>query len=744
MKKVSFGKVIVAILMSFIVCFGFPRLASADEVPMRTTINNESPLLLSAVYGNTEDSLWWGNTLQGAWNAIPDDLKPYAAIELHPAKVCKPTSCIPKDSDALRAWYKNMLDEAQTHDIPVFLVIMSAGERDTVSTEWLEEQFQKYDVLKGVMNIENYWIYNDDTASHSADYLNVCAKYGAHFIWHDHENWFWQRVMNNEKFRTAAKAHSKNLVLATKNTPIRDDASTDSAVNGLWLSGYCDNWGSSADTWKWWEKHYTDVFEPAGARKRDMRSYCSEPESMLGMEMMNVYMNGGTVYNFECAAYTFMDHDKPTPAFTDGIVPMFRRAVEHPAPSREEVRNRTKVVFWEKDGDISSVPNFYTDLYSDDETMPLYDTGRYGVVPVISAHVSQEDIAHLFPNAEVLTKKSSQMGSRVDYFNSRYPSLYQGDLFAQRVGSSWYAYNSNVNVDKSQTASLPLYSSHAGTLDLTLGSHAYAIVDEGDSIVDITLDNYRVDKSSLWAAEGNFDASQSWKDGELQLSDWLANNYCEHPDDDELRESVVTLHTSSAAAKPVVTVEGDANRMQKTEEWDPARGTLTLRVKHNGMVKIHVSSLPEVAIPQPEEAPYDASLVNVAYGKHATQSSTDYNGSADRAVDGTRNGSFGLGSVTHTGVNGNAWWEVDLGSPYAVDEIDIFNRTDAEPGRLKNYKVELFDAMGNVVWSATDSEMPNPSKSFDVGGKTGVKVRVTLNTPNVPLSLAEVVVKAKV
>lgn len=86
--------------------------ASSQEAVMRTRISNTSPLLLSAVYGNTPDSLWWGNTLEGAWSAVPDDIKPYAAIELHPAKVCKPTSCIPKDTPELRAWYKHMLDEA--------------------------------------------------------------------------------------------------------------------------------------------------------------------------------------------------------------------------------------------------------------------------------------------------------------------------------------------------------------------------------------------------------------------------------------------------------------------------------------------------------------------------------------------------------------------------------------------------------------------------------------------------------
>lgn len=186
--------------------------ASSQDAVMRTRISNTSPLLLSAVYGNTPDSLWWGNTLEGAWSAVPDDIKPYAAIELHPAKVCKPTSCIPKDTPELRAWYKHMLDEAQLLGIPVFLVIMSAGERQTVPAEWLAEQFETYSVLRGAMNIENYWIYNDDLPTNAAKYLEVCARYGGHFIWHDHENWFWQRVMSK-------KLPSRDSSLALRSSP---------------------------------------------------------------------------------------------------------------------------------------------------------------------------------------------------------------------------------------------------------------------------------------------------------------------------------------------------------------------------------------------------------------------------------------------------------------------------------------------------------------------------------------------
>ena len=45
--------------------------ASSQDAVMRTRISNTSPLLLSAVYGNTPDSLWWGNTLEGGLVRCP-------------------------------------------------------------------------------------------------------------------------------------------------------------------------------------------------------------------------------------------------------------------------------------------------------------------------------------------------------------------------------------------------------------------------------------------------------------------------------------------------------------------------------------------------------------------------------------------------------------------------------------------------------------------------------------------------
>lgn len=732
------GKIITTLFLTItlFLVYSHPVIAEDGANQLRTNISNDSPLLLSAVYGNDQGTdLWWGNTLEGAWAAIPDDVKPYAAIELHPAKVAKPTSCIPKDSPELRAWYTKMLDKAQKNNIPVFLVIMSAGERNTVPATWLAEQFEKYSVLKGVLNIENYWIYNNQLAPNSAKYLEVCAKYGGHFIWHDHEKWFWETIMRDDQFFEAAKKYHKNLVLATKNTPIRDDAGTDSIVNGFWLSGLCDNWGASTDTWKWWEKHYTDTFETG--RRRDMRSYASEPEAMIAMEMMNVYTGGGTVYNFECAAYTFMTNDVPTPAFLKGIIPFFRHAIHHPAPSKQEVINRTKTVFWSGEGGISSLGNFYTGLYSDDETMPLYDTGRYHILPVIPEKISREEVETVFPNATILTKNSPELANRVAYLNSRYPELYQGDAYAQRVGNDWYFYNSNINIDKNQRAVLPMYVNNLDSVEIDMTAHTYGMISEKNDSLTILLNNYRTDKSEMWSLTGNFEASQSWKQGELDLADWLSENYSVHPADKELRPTVLTFR-GQKGEKPYITVTGDEGHYHYQEKWNAETELYTLTILHNGRVEIELATNGDGPTAYPEPEQFDSSRLNLAYGKTSRQSSTDYSGHSSRANDGVIDGDFSHGSVTHTRADAPSWWEVDLGINRSVGNVTVYNRTDAEPQRLSNFDIILYDDQRREVARKYISQLE--SNTFDVvfNGQEARYIKVELKTHGVPLSLAEV------
>ena len=142
---------------------------------------------------------------------------------------------------------------------------------------------------------------------------------------------------------------------------------------------------------------------------------------------------------------------------------------------------------------------------------------------------------------------------------------------------------------------------------------------------------------------------------------------------------------------------------------------------------------------------------NLAAGRPATQSSTDEkNGSvASRAVDGKTDGNFFHLSVTSTGLDPNAWWQVDLEYPATLAAIILWNRTDCCDTRLSDYWVFVSEAPFSPTdtpallarragtWSSHQTASPFPAAKLLLPDVRGRYVRVQLDKPNY-LSLAEV------
>ena len=99
---------------------------------------------------------------------------------------------------------------------------------------------------------------------------------------------------------------------------------------------------------------------------------------------------------------------------------------------------------------------------------------------------------------------------------------------------------------------------------------------------------------------------------------------------------------------------------------------------------------------------------NVAPLGKATQKNTAYNGPADRAIDGNKNGSYGDGGQTHTEENTtNPWWEVDLGADYPIDSVVVWNRTEGDYyTRLNHYTLKVLDASRQVAFEAANLPAP--------------------------------------
>ena len=68
--------------------------------------------------------------------------------------------------------------------------------------------------------------------------------------------------------------------------------------------------------------------------------------------------------------------------------------------------------------------------------------------------------------------------------------------------------------------------------------------------------------------------------------------------------------------------------------------------------------------------------VNLALGRPASQSSTCNGCAASRSVDGNRNTNMWAGSCSNTndGPGGPNWWMVDLGQPYRLNNVVMYNR----------------------------------------------------------------------
>ncbi len=126
---------------------------------------------------------------------------------------------------------------------------------------------------------------------------------------------------------------------------------------------------------------------------------------------------------------------------------------------------------------------------------------------------------------------------------------------------------------------------------------------------------------------------------------------------------------------------------------------------------------------------------NLAASKPAAQSSTPWGADAARAVDGNTSGDWVNNSVTHTGFDAQAWWQVDLGAVKNIREVVLYNRTDCCSNRLANFDVWLYNG-SNWLPVASHPGEASERTAFAINA-SGRWVKVRLRGTNY-LSLAEV------
>ncbi len=109
---------------------------------------------------------------------------------------------------------------------------------------------------------------------------------------------------------------------------------------------------------------------------------------------------------------------------------------------------------------------------------------------------------------------------------------------------------------------------------------------------------------------------------------------------------------------------------------------------------------------------------NIAGNGTPSQSSVDYEGAPERAIDGNTGGVYADASVTHTRIEMAPWWELDFGRGVLVEQVRIFNRTDGElQERLAGARVSIFDGKRRLVWASDLRVAPRPSVTLAPGAE---------------------------
>ncbi len=157
----------------------------------------------------------------------------------------------------------------------------------------------------------------------------------------------------------------------------------------------------------------------------------------------------------------------------------------------------------------------------------------------------------------------------------------------------------------------------------------------------------------------------------------------------------------------------------------PGTGELSLAYESATISKTQISDL------------YGAPA-NIALQGTASQSSTDFDGHPELAIDGDTNGFYSNDSVTHTTIEEDPWWQVDFGEDRPIEIITIYGRLDGCcVDALSDFTILVIDNTGATTFSQSFTSPPYPYIHLETEGVQGSIVKVQAHGTT-SLSLAEV------
>lgn len=320
------------------------------------------------------------------------------------------------------------------------------------------------------------------------------------------------------------------------------------------------------------------------------RQWLTEPEALLGIEAMNIYLNGGCVYNFEHPAYTYGVRNEESPLFSNVIKEFFRYVINNPSPSKNEMRAKTKSLLY---GNFTQNGNgnYFVGLNTEMSQSPAYTTGRYGNIPAVPSSIERNKIESRLSGSQIklIDMNSSELSNitnRKEYFNKLYKEEYNGNIFAQKLDNRWFIYNYKYNENINQKGSFDIANIKS---EVTLEPHTYLIMEDNNQSINIKLNNYRTNKDSLWEGAKNADEAKKLPEmSKVDALNWVYDSYIKNTNNGEKRTSVIKLMNIDKA--PTITnvngIEGSYDI--PTVKYNSETRSAEITIKNNGNIDFDI------------------------------------------------------------------------------------------------------------------------------------------------------------
>jgi Glycosyl hydrolase family 98 C-terminal domain/Glycosyl hydrolase family 98/Domain of Unknown Function (DUF1080)/Bacterial Ig-like domain (group 4) len=576
-----------ALLLSFVV--GLVRPPAAHGATMRRPIDSAHPLLLMQLvmgynigfdpdFPDDNNKHW---DVAAAWQALPDDVKPYVAFVLHPGHNSFLTVA------NARKWVEDNLAEGAALHIPMLALW---GETPTTGSDaltWIQHLYTTYPNFIGTEVSE----LTSATGSIPGLLQLANANGGYHVQSSKEEDNILGGKLESSSYWNSVIPYAANFIYSPKDVHKNFDAANTQAM-GDWLSGVVGNWGPYFDAYTYYGCSIQGAATNGGG-DRCSRSY---PEEAIGQTMLDQYLQGATVYTLENQLDTPAVGDLYTPTFWQSVLPAFRYIIAHASPSKAQVVANVKVAFSEANGSMYSLPDtetssgrvtFFEGLSEDvpdiANTQGLFyyprSSGRYYAIPRLPKLASSSVVSE-FPSVITSSSYTSSLqglNNKLAYFNARYPAISSGDAFVEHIGSQYLVYNNKYSSSTTETATIPLTGTPFSQLSLPeLTPDTFAMVDTSSTGMHLLLDDYLTDRTQDLLKPAGARAMEFEESFDKYA-------YVPAPKDSAMRTNTIRVHS---ATEPSLTISGYDGHYTYSQAWDSAAHVYTLTVHSDGAVDV--------------------------------------------------------------------------------------------------------------------------------------------------------------